>query len=63
MKACKLRSGVSWQQVLKQKRVKQTGIKQGLGVGMGFQKTFSSISILTMKWPSPGKTSHILCTM
>jgi hypothetical protein len=42
MKACKL-NGVSWQGALKQKSVKQTGIKQGLGVSMGFQKTFSNM--------------------
>jgi hypothetical protein len=32
MRQCKLRSGVNWPAALKQKGVKQTGIKQGLGL-------------------------------
>jgi hypothetical protein len=31
----KLRSGVNWQEELKQKGVKQMGVKQGLGVYEG----------------------------
>lgn len=43
MREHKLRTGVNWKGALKQKGIKQTGIKQGLGV---FN---SSIMILLLK--------------
>ena len=39
MTECKLRSGINWQEALKQKGIKQMGIKGGLSLMQSFRTT------------------------
>jgi len=39
MAECKLRSGINWHETLKQKGIKQMGIKEGLSVLQSFRTT------------------------
>lgn len=39
MTECKLRSGINWQEALKQKGIKQMCIKEGLSVMQSFRTT------------------------
>jgi len=39
MTECKLRSGINWQEALKQKGIKQMDIKEGLSVLQSFRTT------------------------
>jgi hypothetical protein len=39
MRECKLKSGINWQEALKQKGIKQMDIKEGLSVLQSFRTT------------------------
>jgi hypothetical protein len=54
----KLRSGVNWQGVLKQKGIKRTGVKQGLPVSSNLQ------SFLRQRCPTnTGSVTVSVCTL